>query len=213
MYINGKQILFGFYNGKFISKGYFNNNLIYNNDVVTITINPTPNDAKVTFSDYEIGIISNDGKSITVKKDTNVTYTIAKSMYSTLTSQITASENQILDVNLERLEYSLSYPDNSNIVLYNFDGEIVSSSSDIVRLDVTISRNFTLHFTNVNRNISSTNLLKDGVYTCFVQKGTEVRIYSTYQTDGWIKVTRTYNKRFVLNNDTSLTINDGEYSY
>ena len=115
MYNNGKQILFGFYNGKFISKGYFDNNLIYNNDVVTITINPTPNDAKVTFSDYGIGIISNDGKSITVKKDTNVTYTITKSMYSTLTSQIIANENQILDVNLEREKIYEEYKNYSSI--------------------------------------------------------------------------------------------------
>ena len=143
MYNNGKQILFGFYNGKFISKGYFDNNLIFNSNVVTITINPTPNYAKVTFSDYGIGIISNDGKSITVKKDTVINYTVSADKYVSKTQSIVVDSTKSINVSLNKIMYTLTIeptPSDATVTL-TASGYNQSGNSITVESGTTVSYN------------------------------------------------------------------------
>lgn len=136
MYNNGKQILFGFYNGKFISKGYFGNNLIFNGDLITITINPTPNDAKVTFSDYGIGIISNDGKSLTVKKGTVINYTVSKEGYRIIEDSIELQSNTTL--NVELLLYSVLNVKDYNYSVNTIDNLINVTLTEYIGTDTNV---------------------------------------------------------------------------
>lgn len=66
----------------------------------TITINPTPSDATVTFS---TGTVS--GKSCTVIDGTSVTYTVSKTGYVSQHATITVTENQTINVTLVEGHY------------------------------------------------------------------------------------------------------------
>lgn len=62
----------------------------------TLTINPVPSDAKVTFSK---GIIS--GNTTTVDEGLSVTYSVSKNGYSTYTDTIIVSEDMTINVELQ----------------------------------------------------------------------------------------------------------------
>lgn len=64
----------------------------------TLTINPTPADATVTFS---TGTVS--GNSCTVSSGTRVTYTVSKAGYTTETATVTVDSNQTINVTLPTL--------------------------------------------------------------------------------------------------------------
>lgn len=114
---SNKQIVTAFYNGQFISKGYINNKIVLNSNLVTLTINPTPSDAEITFSNYGAGIISGDGKSITVRKGNTIEYTIQKQGYFSEANTISNLQvSQTINVelceshliNIEDYRYSLN---------------------------------------------------------------------------------------------------------
>ena len=67
----------------------------------TITINPTPSDATVTFS---TGTVS--GKTCTVDYGTQVTYTVSKSSYTTQSATITVTSDRTINVTLPYTPYS-----------------------------------------------------------------------------------------------------------
>lgn len=63
----------------------------------TLTINPTPADATVTFNKGTVV-----GKTCTVTAGTSVTYTVSKSGYKTKSATVTVTANQTLNVTLEQ---------------------------------------------------------------------------------------------------------------
>lgn len=67
----------------------------------TITINPTPSDATVTFS---TGTVS--GNTCTVDYGTTVTYTVSKSSYETKSASVTVQSNQTIAVSLAYRPYT-----------------------------------------------------------------------------------------------------------
>lgn len=217
MYINGKQLLSGFYNGNFISKGYFNNNLIYNNDVVTITINPTPNDAKVTFSNYEIGIISNDGKSITVKKGSNISYVISAFDYIDQSNTIIVDNNQTINIELLPItSYTLFYPDDTHLILTDLTEQEV--------LDNNLCK-VTVSYVNGTKNQGCrVSYLDDSKFitissnpgTFYVEKNSniQIRAYYSYRTTGLIKrtITEYASKDIYITNNTEVNFVSADYS-
>ena len=64
-------------------------------DTVTLTINPTPSDATVTFS---TGTVS--GKTCTVQTGTSVTYTVSKNGYTSQSDTVTVNSNQTINVTI-----------------------------------------------------------------------------------------------------------------
>ncbi len=67
----------------------------------TLTINPTPADATVTFS---TGTVS--GNSCTVADGTSVTYTVAKTGYASETATVTVTADQTINVTLSESHYT-----------------------------------------------------------------------------------------------------------
>lgn len=67
----------------------------------TLTINPTPADATVTFS---TGTVS--GNSCTVTDGTSVTYTVSKTGYATQTATVTVTADQTINVTLSEGHYT-----------------------------------------------------------------------------------------------------------
>lgn len=67
----------------------------------TLTINPTPADASVTFS---TGTVS--GNSCTVADGTSVTYTVAKTGYASETATVTVTADQTINVTLSEGHYT-----------------------------------------------------------------------------------------------------------
>ena len=68
----------------------------------TITINPTPSDATVTFS---TGTVS--GKSCTVTDGTSVTYTVSKTGYVTKTATLRVTKSKTINVTLVEGHYQV----------------------------------------------------------------------------------------------------------
>lgn len=98
IYINNQQIKSAFYNGKFISTGYFTNNEFFNCDLVILTINPSSDeDVIIEFTNYEVGEIINN-KSIKLRKGDNVTYTVSKNDVIIESNTITVNNDQVIDV-------------------------------------------------------------------------------------------------------------------
>ena len=94
----------------FISAGYDANGTkdgVYLRELVkyTLTINPVPSDATVTF--IGDGEVSADGKSITVLPNTSVTYTVS-SDYDTISDTIVVTNNSTITVNALGLDWSNS---------------------------------------------------------------------------------------------------------
>lgn len=128
-YFNNKQqIATAFYNGILISKGYSNEIVTFDGNLVTLTINPTPSDATITFSNYGIGEISSDGKSIRIKKGTEVSYIVSKEHYKPINNTIVVQSTILLQIqmsldtilNVEDYEYTSD--SNDNIILTNYIG-------------------------------------------------------------------------------------------
>lgn len=67
----------------------------------TLTVNPTPADATVTFS---TGTVS--GNSCTVTDGTSVTYTVSKTGYATQTATVTVTADQTINVTLSEGHYT-----------------------------------------------------------------------------------------------------------
>ena len=138
LFNSGNQFLNLFNKGTFISKGYLNGNLIYNGDLVTITINPEPADATIEFSGYTVGIVK--GNSILVRKGTSITYTISKEDFVTKTITEVAKETKTVDVDLNKIQCTLTInPTPSNaIVTFNNASGTVSGNSITVDIDTTV---------------------------------------------------------------------------
>lgn len=68
----------------------------------TLTINPTPADASVTFNKGTVV-----GNTCTVTSGTSVTYTVSKSGYETKSATVTVNSNQTVNVTLQEQSYSL----------------------------------------------------------------------------------------------------------
>lgn len=84
-----------------IGEAYYGSTLVYRS-AVTLTINPTPADATVTFTGQ--GTVS--GNSITVSPNTSVTYTVSKTDYTTQTATVTVTANQTINVTLVYAPYT-----------------------------------------------------------------------------------------------------------
>lgn len=76
----------------FVKNGVYS---VFSDPQYTLTINPTPADATVTFS---TGTVS--GNSCTVVAGTSVTYTVSKSGYTTQTGTVTVNADQTVNVTL-----------------------------------------------------------------------------------------------------------------
>lgn len=87
--------------GTKIGEAYYGSTLVYRS-AVTLTINPTPADATVTFTGQ--GTVS--GNSITVSPNTSVTYTVSKTDYTTQTATVTVTANQTINVTLVYTPYT-----------------------------------------------------------------------------------------------------------
>lgn len=83
-----------------ISEVYHGNDLVWSSGV-TLTVNPTPSNATVTFN--ASGQVS--GNSIKVKKGTTVSYTVSCSGYYSTTGSITVNQSQTINVALEEKYY------------------------------------------------------------------------------------------------------------
>lgn len=138
LFNSGNQFLNLFNKGTFISKGYLNGNLIYNGDLVTITVNPEPSDATIEFSGYTVGIVR--GNSILVRKGTSVTYTVSKEDFVTKTITEVAKETKAVDVDLNKIQCTLTInPTPSNaIVTFNNASGTISGNSITVDIDTTV---------------------------------------------------------------------------
>lgn len=98
IYNSGINNLSIFYQGNFITTGYLNNRLIFNGNLVTLTIEPSEQDAVVQFTTDGAKQINDN--SITVKKGTIVNYTVSKEGFRTVEDSITLQDNTTLNVEL-----------------------------------------------------------------------------------------------------------------
>ena len=91
----------------------------------TLTINPTPNNASVTF---DVGQIYNN--QTTVIAGTTVTYTVSATGYITQTASIVVSNDLTLSVNLQEQLFTLTVsptPETANIV-FNTQGQVAGNT-------------------------------------------------------------------------------------
>ena len=77
-------------------------------DLRTLTITPTPSDATVTLTVDGHPEYVQSGNSISVKVGTEVSYTVAKTNYTTVSSSITVDEDQTLSVSLVQNGFTLT---------------------------------------------------------------------------------------------------------
>lgn len=95
-----KEISEVYFGSSAINEIYHGNDLVWSSGV-TLTVNPTPSNAIVTFDTS--GQIS--GNSIKVKKGTTVSYTASCSGYYSTTGFITVNQSQTINVVLEEKYY------------------------------------------------------------------------------------------------------------
>lgn len=122
IYNSGTKTLSIFYQGNFIAKGYAQNNMIFNGDLVTLTISPSEQDASVQFTTTDAKIISDN--SITVRKGTTVNYTVSKSGYRTVTDSIIVQTTSTINVQLF-LDRVLDVED------YNYTTETINNNINV----------------------------------------------------------------------------------
>lgn len=89
-----------YYGSQAISEIYYGSDLVWSNGV-TLTVNPTPSHATVTFN--TTGKIS--GNTIKVKKGTTVSYTVSCSGYYSASGSIAVNQNQSVNAILEKQIY------------------------------------------------------------------------------------------------------------
>ena len=100
-----------------VDKIYLGTQLVWTNelDEVTLTIRPTPSDATVvlTADGYE-----QEGNSITVAPGTEVTYTVSKEHYITVSSTYTVETTETLNISLTLENHTLTInttPSDANV--------------------------------------------------------------------------------------------------
>lgn len=98
IYNSGTNNLSIFYQGNFIATGYLNNRLIFNGNLVTLTIEPSEQDAVVQFNTTSAKQIN--GNSVTVKKGTTINYTVSKEGFRTVEDSIELQNNTTLNIQL-----------------------------------------------------------------------------------------------------------------
>lgn len=139
-YFNNKQqVTTAFYNGILISKGYSNEVVTFDGNLVTLTINPTPSDATITFSNYGIGEISSDGKSIRIKKGSSVTYSVNKTDYITQSNTITVNNDQTLNIELQLNLVTLTVNTTPSDAIVTFSTGTVNDHSVTVLCNTTVT--------------------------------------------------------------------------
>ena len=106
------------------------------------TINPTPADAKVTFTIDDYTFEGDGLKELYVPINRNFTYTVSKQGYQTITETISISEDSIIPVTLKELaekpqlnveDYEYTSDNNDNITLTKYIGTNV----DVIAPELT----------------------------------------------------------------------------
>lgn len=101
----------------------------------TLTINPTPSDATVTFNK---GAVS--GNTCTVTEGTVVTYTVSKSGYTTQSGTVTVNADQTVNVTLQEQSYSLplyGYKNGTDWICYLIGLNSASGYNCIIAGEIT----------------------------------------------------------------------------
>ena len=110
--------------------------------ILVTAINPTPADAKVTFTIDDYTFEGDGLKELYVPINRNFTYTVSKQGYQTITETISISEDSIIPVTLKELaekpqlnveDYEYTSDNNDNITLTKYIGTRV----DVIATELT----------------------------------------------------------------------------
>lgn len=138
-YNSNTKILSAFYQGNFIAKGYAQNRLVFDGELVTLYLSPSESDATIQFSTTGAYILIGIN-GILVRKGTTVNYTISKEHYRTVQdsyvvqSTTTLNIPMVLDyrINVEDYEYTTDNVD--NVVLTKYIG----SNTDVIVPEIVL---------------------------------------------------------------------------
>ena len=123
-----------------------------------LTITPTPSDAIIAFSSSDY--IYKNATSIVVNRGTEVSYTVSKSNYTSITNTITLKDDTNIDVNLATDNYTVTIATTPSDAVVTFDTSI--SGGTVSGKSITVPYN-----TEITYSVSKTGYqtLSNQIYT------------------------------------------------
>ena len=144
---NGNQVLSAFYNGNFITKGYQNQEIVFDSNMVTLTVVPVDregtfiSDYTITFFNYGPQPYRINNNSITVKKGTLISYTINKNNHFMITKIDVVADNTktIYETLYEKYVFTINPTPSDSTVTLTADGYTQEGNSIIVKFGTDVS--------------------------------------------------------------------------